>query len=83
VFEHEFTGNISRFIDNPGAREYKGRLPLNVLQQYVRNHFQLPGVDTKRPTDIFERADIVLAKLEETYLYIFELEDRIRQLEDK
>ena len=80
VFERHFTGKIERFADRPGAARYAGRLPLDELERHVAERFRFPGI-SEEPTDIFERGDIALEKLEEQALYLFELNARIGRLE--
>jgi hypothetical protein len=80
VFERHFTGKIERFADRPGATRYAGRLPLDALERHVAEHFRFPGI-SEEPTDIFERGDIALEKLEEQALYLFELNARVGRLE--
>ena len=50
------------------------------LERHVEEHFRFPGI-SEEPTDIFERSDIALEKLEEQALYLFELNARIGRLE--
>jgi hypothetical protein len=80
VFEHHFTGGIEKYADKPRARDYRGRLAIDDLERHVATHLRFPGID-EEPTDIFERSDIALEKLEEQALYLFELNARIGHLE--
>jgi hypothetical protein len=80
VFEHHFTGGIEKYADKPRARDYRGRLAIDDLERHVATHLRFPGIDDE-PTDIFERSDIALEKLEEQALYLFELNARIGHLE--
>ncbi len=80
VFERHFTGKIERFADRPRAMRYAGRLPLDELERHVAVHLRFPGI-SEEPTDIFERGDIALEKLEEQALYLFELSARVGRLE--
>lgn len=81
VFERAFTGRIERCGEREGAAEYVGRLSLDELRAHVSTHFQLPGV--AHAAEIFRRSDVLLEKLEEAYLYIFELHDRLTALESE
>jgi len=81
AFEHYFRGAIDIFKNNPGVEGYEGLLPLDKLRAYVKEHLRLPRISGA--TGIFDRADRVLERLEEAYLYIFELSDRITALENK
>ena len=80
VFEHHFTGGIKKYADRPRAKDYRGRLAIDELERHVAAHLRFPGIGDE-PTDIFERGDIALEKLEEQALYLFELNARIGRLE--
>ncbi|MBV9971362.1 MAG: hypothetical protein JO228_15375, partial [Xanthobacteraceae bacterium] len=89
VFEKHFTGKIEKFAAPPEGgspwgnrrrQSYPGRMSLAALERHVAEHLRFPGIDDD-PTDIFERADIALEKLEETALYLFELNRRIDAVE--
>jgi hypothetical protein len=80
VFEKHFTGKIEKFADRPRANTYRGLIGIADLEKHVAEHLRLPGI-SDGPTDIFERGDIALEKLEEQALYIFELNARIGRLE--
>jgi hypothetical protein len=80
VFEHHFTGAIEKYADRPRAKDYRGRLAIDDLERHVATHLRFPGIGDE-PTDIFERGDIALEKLEEHALYLFELNARIGHLE--
>jgi hypothetical protein len=80
VFEKHFTGKIEKFADRPRANAYRGLMGIADLERHIAEHLRLPGISDS-PTDIFERGDIALEKLEEQALYIFELNARIGRLE--
>ena len=61
---------------------YEGVLPLREVEQFAQEHYYLPGV-SREASGIFERGDIVLEKVEEAYLYLFDHESRIEALERK
>lgn len=82
VLEHYYTGKIERFINNEGAREYAGLMPLDKLREYTKANLRLPGI-TDKPMGMFERGDVALAKIEEAHLYILQLEERLAKLEAK
>ncbi len=81
VLEHFYTGKIEKFVQNKGAEGYDGLMPLDELRDYTKNNWHLPRIGDQRC--IFERSDIMLEKLEESFLYIMGLEERIRQLEGR
>lgn len=53
--------------------------PLDELNSVLLTSLHLPGI-SRETSGIFERADIVLEKLEQAYLYIVELNNKIKQL---
>jgi hypothetical protein len=80
VFEHWATGKIEKFAQNDGASTYRGLMPLDDLQRYVRRHYRYPLIPDG-PVGMFGRADIVLALTEQNTLYLFQLADRLAALE--
>jgi hypothetical protein len=85
VFEKWATGNIARFAHNEGAAEYQGLRSLTDTKDFVRQHYTLPSIhawrESSRSSGLFSGSDAVLAALEEAYLHIFALHERIEQLE--
>lgn len=79
VFERHFKGSIEKFLANPGAKSYRGLMPLAKLSKYLRAKLRLPRVS--KASGLFERSDVLLEKLEEAYLYIIELHERVSKLE--
>jgi len=62
-------------------------MSLEELKKFIAQHRRLPGMPSaeeirKRGMKLFEQNRLLLEKLEEAYLYIIELEERIRKLED-
>ena len=82
VFEHAYTGKIAKFINNEGAAEYQGLTTIDETEKIARETFRLPGFDDK-PLGAFGRQDRLLQALEEAYLHIFALNERIKKLEAK
>ena len=80
VFEYVYKGKVDKYKDSPGAKEYKGLLPLNELEAYTKEHLRLPNISDK-PMGAFERSDKALEKIEELTLYIIELNKKIEKLE--
>lgn len=56
--------------------------PMDELETEVRKKGRFPGIDDEA-LGMFARSDILLEKLEEAYLYIFQLHHRLKELEDK
>jgi hypothetical protein len=82
VFEHFYTGQIVKFAKNERADGYTGLMPLDELREYTKEHLRLPDIKDE-PTGIFTMANISLEKIEQLYLYIFQQEDRIKELEKR
>lgn len=79
AIEHWLTGSIELFDDSPGAADYTGRLSLPDLKVYMQENYQLPRVSSAR--GMFERGDMVLEKIEEIFIHLIELDERITALE--
>lgn len=79
VFEKFYTGRIVKFVKSPGAARYTELMPLEKLESFTRKHHHLPRIS--KASGIFERGDMVLEKVEELHLYIFQLNKRIKELE--
>lgn len=73
------TGRVEKFADNSGARDYR-RMTLREIEDHIKRNLCLPRM-TNEPTGIFERADMVLEKLEELYTHIIELHHRMESVE--
>jgi hypothetical protein len=81
ALEHYYTGTIEKYKDNPGADTYPGLLPLEELDAFMRDNHHLPRVQREDGAGIFERSDFVLEKLEEVFVHLVRLNDRIKKLE--
>ena len=81
VFERFYTGSIVRFADKDGAAEYTGLRSLAEMEQYTRQNWALPGFGQNTGRGWFAGGDLLLARVEESYLYLFGHEKRIKQLE--
>ena len=79
VFEKAFTGKIEKFADNPGAKDYR-EMTLGEIERYARKHLRLPGISLN-PMGTFERSDKVLEKLEQLFLFLFDLDKKIERNE--
>lgn len=79
VFEKVFTGAVNRYSDRPRASSYQF-LSLQETERYAREHLRLPGI-SDAPAGMFERSDIALEKIEELYLHVFDLNDRLTRQE--
>jgi len=83
VLEHWATGAIVKYADKNGAAEYAGLRPLPEVEAYIRENLHLPGFGQEAAHGMFSGSDALLARLEEAYLYIFELEKRVKTLEQR
>jgi hypothetical protein len=81
VFEHWATGAVLKHADKPGALAYSGLMPLEDLKAFTRATLHLPRFGPNAEHGLFSGGDSLLASLEEAYLYIFQLEERIKKLE--
>lgn len=82
VLEQWATGRIELFKDNDGAADYHGLTPLDELEGVMRGTYRLPGITDESGRCIFERSDIALEKIEEAYIYITQLHNRVKELEN-
>jgi hypothetical protein len=80
VLEKYFTGEIVKFADNPGAKDYEFQ-SLSQIETYAKENLQLPRVGEKR--ELFSRTDVLLEKIEELYIHIFELRAKVKELESR
>lgn len=64
-------------------KEYAGLLSLDQAETFVRTHYELPRMVLSPNGGLFERGNLLQASVEESYLYIFQLNDRIKALETK
>lgn len=78
VFEKWATGSISKFADKPGAKEYEGLMPLDSVRSYVQTNLHLPRFGQDARHGVFSGGEALLTSVEELYLYVFQLEDRLR-----
>jgi hypothetical protein len=81
VLEHWATGKIQKYIDKEGAKDYQGLAPLSEVINFAQKNWHLPRFGQKAEHGLFSGSDNLLASLEEAYLYIFQLEERINKLE--
>lgn len=82
VFEKAYTGKIKKFANNVGADTYVFRT-IEETEQYTKDNLALPGFGQEANLDYLGGSEILLARLEEAYLYIFELNKRVKTLEYK
>lgn len=83
VLEHWATGKIVKFADRDGAAEYQGLRSLSLVETFAREHYELPLLALRPKGGLFDRGDMLLASVEESYLYLFDHESRLQALEKK
>jgi len=85
VLEYAVQGHIVQHAAKDGAGAYGGLWPLAATMSFAREHYALPRVWEARQRHgtlgAFSGGDAVLASLEEAYLYIEQLEQRLTVLE--
>lgn len=82
VFEHFYTGKIEKFKNNDGAKDYQGLPDLSDFKKYTEQNLRLPGISDD-PMGAFDRSEKCLQLLEQAFLYIYQLEDRLKVLESE
>lgn len=87
VFEQHFTGKLKKHKAWAEKNHYTGRKTLSQVKQHVQQHhqFEALGRPSKRnePPEkmgMGERAGRVLEVLEEAYLHLFEIDERLKAL---
>jgi len=76
VFELEYLHQAL----TPVRKDYEGLQSLYDIERFTRKWYHLPGI-SRDVSGIFERGDMLLEKVEETYLHLFDHEDRIDRVE--
>lgn len=79
VLEYWATGKIEKYIENPGARDYRS-MTLEEVEVYVREHLHLPDI-SREPSGAFERGDAALLWLERIITYLIDHEHELAQIE--
>jgi hypothetical protein len=49
--------------------------------EYAQEHLQLPGVASA--SGVFNRTDVILEKIEELFIYLWEIDKRLQLIEGK
>lgn len=78
VIEKWVTGEIEKFKDNEGAKDYQLK-SLDEVESVMRQTLKLPGAHNE-PMGSFARQDWLLEKMEEAFIYIIELKKEIEAL---
>lgn len=81
VLEHYWDGEIVKFANNSGALDYQGLMSIQEVKDFTKENYYLPWIDHDNPSGLGSRGDMALVGQETLMLYIFELEERIRELE--
>ena len=81
VLEHWATGQIVKFADKDGAKDYTGLMPLREVESFARTNLHLPRFGQSAEHGLFSGSDALLASVEEAYIHMFSQEARIARLE--
>lgn len=83
VLQRYFTGKSD--VEGPyvAPKWYDGLMDIEAHREITRAKHDLPLMLASPKGGMFERGDLMLASLEEAYLYIYKLHDRIRVLEER
>lgn len=81
ALQHYFTGTADHAGPYEMPKWYRGLMPLDAHRAFVQRHFDLPLMLEEQGAGMFRRGDLLLASVEEAYLYIYQLNDRIKALE--
>jgi hypothetical protein len=83
VLEKWATGKIEKYRNNEGVSGYR-LMSIAEIREFAKANYRLPRIsEGAEPTGIFERSDKILEKIEELYIHIFQMDDRIRELESR
>lgn len=85
VFEHYYTGAIEKFIQNEGAKDYCGLKSLEETESEIRESLRLPHMKprTGDTVGLFDGGENLQISVEELYLHLFRMNDRIKRLEGR
>lgn len=82
VFEQWATGKVVKYAKNVGASIYKP-MTLVETEAYAKKNWHLPGFGQKAGLDFLGGSEVLLARVEESYLHLFDHEHRLEALEAK
>lgn len=81
VFELFYTGEINKYAELEAAQSYDGMMTLAELKVFTKEHWHLPHMEpTEGPVNAFDQPSILIEKIEELYLYLFQQQARIDEL---
>ena len=83
VLEKWATGSIVKYADKAGAEEYEGLMSLEDAEVFAKKNWHLPRFGQAACHGLFSGSDALLASVEESYLYLFDHEHRIKVLEKR
>lgn len=81
ALKHYYTGSVDKTGPYAPPFEYKGLMSLDQHRRFTAANYDLPLMTMEPDAGIIGRGDLVLASLEQAYLYIYQLHDRILELE--
>jgi hypothetical protein len=80
VLEHYYRGEISEFLDRPGAEEYEGLKPIDVTAEFMEANLHLPWIEHDNPSGLGGRNDMLLVGQETMMLHIIGLNKEVKKL---
>lgn len=83
ALKHYFRGTVDKTGAYAPSFDYKGLVPLPQLEVLMSKELELPLMLENPDGGLFERGDMLLASLEEAYIYIVQLHNRVSKLEEQ
>lgn len=86
VLEKYYTGEIEKFAaraKDAGMADYAGLRPLGEVEEFAKTHYDLPLMAENYHAGMFQRGDQLMATVEEAYLYIFQQDKEIKELQKR
>lgn len=83
ALKHHFTGAYDEEGPYAPPVKYPGLLSIEDAEKFTSEHYDLPTMLLTEGGGLFDRGDLVLASLEEAYIYIFQLNRRVKELEQR
>lgn len=82
ALKHYYTGACDEEGAYAPGFDYQGLMPLDDHRAFTQKHYDLPIMTQLPESGYLGRGELLLGSLEEAYLYIYQLHDRISQLEN-
>jgi hypothetical protein len=82
ALKHYYTGACDEEGAYAPGFDYQGLMPLDDHRAFTQKHYDLPLMTQLPESGYLGRGELLLGSLEEAYLYIYQLHDRITRLEN-